>query len=379
MVQELIQLTQQLIAIASINPQATGQTNTPYGESRITTFIIDWLAAQDLNAQLQPVTSDRANVLSVAQGTDATKTLLLCSHTDTVETTGYQGDPFDPELRNDRVHGRGACDDKGSLATMMIAYRNRVKQSPLPVNLAFLATCDEEYGMTGSRYFAKNLPIPLTAAIFGEPTGLQIITAHKGAMRLRLTTHGKAVHSSMPHLGQNAITTMAKAVQIVETFAADRASLPPHPKLGHDTLALTTINGGDQPNIIPDVCQAQIDWRFLPHQSPQQSRDQLAATLAEQLNCHIDLDILDIFNAMETDENHPIVKKFTNAASPITHTPKTGAVLYATDASSFTHLNIPTLIFGPGHITEAHTTSEYVQTNQLENALKIYTAFLNKL
>ncbi len=169
---------------------------------------------------------------------------------------------------------------------------------------------------------------------------------------------------------------MAKAVMAVEQFASERASNPPHPQLGHDTLALTVIKGGQQINIIPDTCTAQIDWRFIPGQNPKQLRDQLAATLTEKLNIHIDLKIIGTFNPMETDIDQPIVKNFTKAAEPITHTTKTSGVPYATDAASLAHLNIPTLVFGPGHINQAHTTNEYIQTSQLQDALAIYTEFL---
>src|SRR5262249_43586097 len=126
----------------------------------------------------------------------------------------------------------------------------------------FAGLVDEENSQTGSRTLADS--IKANFAIIGEPTCLRVVTAHKGSLWLRLQTRGKSAHGSRPELGDNAIHTMAKVVDFLQTDYAARLRKRSHPLLGHATASVGTIRGGTQTNIVPDQCEISIDRRTLP-------------------------------------------------------------------------------------------------------------------
>ena len=371
---ELTKLCCDLINIPSLNPQNTGKTITPYGESEIADFIFQWLKQRNLSPQLQPVNPQRPNVFALAEGDDATQTLLLTAHMDTVDVQGMTIDPFAAQIKNDRIFGRGASDDKGPLAVIMQAFDQTVKASKLPFNLAFLATCGEEFDMSGAAWFAQNSPVPITAAIFAEPTDLNVIAAHKGVLRLRLKAHGKMSHSSIPETGQNAIYPIARAVTLLENHAEKLRQNPQHDLLGCETLAVTIIRGGQQINIVPDKCYADVDYRFLPNHSPEDCLRKIEQLLQNNQLGNIQLKTSLICKPMETDPSSPLTINMHNAAIKTVPNSQIKGVAYATDASQFTHLNIPAVVFGPGN--RPHTEDESIEIKALEKALKIMLNYL---
>jgi acetylornithine deacetylase/succinyl-diaminopimelate desuccinylase family protein len=390
---EVVELCRRMVAQASVNPQDTDRVDFPYGESRMAAMVADWLNKAGLEVQIQQVRTGRENVLATATGKDTSKTLLLSAHMDTVDVKDMTIEPFDPQVREGRIYGRGTCDDKGPLAAMMIAFRDRVQAGNLPCNLVLLASCGEEYDMTGSRYFAEHwADMPggggrLYAAVMAEPTELKAVVAHKGVVRLRILSRGKSAHSSMPALGKNAIYQMARALTAVEEFAYELAERPGHPRLKTETLSATIVNGGQQINVIPDRCEARIDWRILPGRSPKQCRDELEAVLTAKLcvgqspTLHksdepIKVEIINAYNPMETQADHPIVKSLLSAAEKTIGESEAIVVGYATDASAFSQLKIPTPIIGPGCPLQAHTQDEFIEIKQLEKGLATYKLFL---
>jgi acetylornithine deacetylase len=378
MYSEVVQLAQQMVAIPSVNPQDTGNIESPYGEARMADFVCDWLGRYNLNCCRQEVLPGRENVLSLAEGTDRSKTLLLSAHMDTVDVEGMSIEPFEPVVREGRLYGRGSCDTKGPLAAMMLAFRDRVLGGQLPCNLLLLATCGEEFNLLGSGHYAKQAGSDLVAAVFAEPTELSVVVAHKAVVRLKLTCHGRSAHSSTPHLGDNAIYTMTRAIDAVKHYGQTLAAAKPDPLLGTDTLAVTVIEGGRQINVIPNKCQARIDWRMLPSRRPEQCRDELAAVLAEELGRDkFSLELLSVYNSMQTDVSEPLVEALLSAAQKTVHRRTTAAAPYATDASSFADPGLPTCVFGPGNPHKAHTKDEYIEIEQLETGRLAYEVFLN--
>ncbi len=235
---EIIELCKDMVAIPSINPQDQDEIKEDFGEVLIADYVGNWLIRQNLDCQLQPVQPGRTNVLSVAEGADSSRTVLLCAHLDTVDVQGMTVKPFDPQIRNGKLYGRGSCDDKGPLATMMIAFRDRVQAGNLPCNLALLGSCGEEFDMAGSKYYVQQSGSQLCGAVMGEPTNMEIITAHKGVARLKVITKGKSAHSSMPQHGVNAIYSMADALNVIQEHAAGLKDRPAHHRLDRETFPL---------------------------------------------------------------------------------------------------------------------------------------------
>ena len=202
---EVVELTKAMVAIPSVNPQDKSSFESPYGEVKIAQFVCNWLKKNKLAGQIQQVQPNRPNVTAFAPGQNKDKTLLLSGHMDTVDVQQMTIDPFDPQIKEGRLYGRGSCDTKGPLAALMLAFRDRVNQGNLPYNISFLATCGEEHNTLGSDYYAQNTDTKPTTAIFAEPTELKVVVAHKGIVRLLLTCLGKSAHSATPQLGDNAV------------------------------------------------------------------------------------------------------------------------------------------------------------------------------
>ena len=377
MCSEVVELCRQMVAIPSVNPQDKSALETPYGESRLADFVYNWLAEQDLNPQKQPVQPGRENVIAIAEGRDKTKTLLLSAHMDTVDVKGMTVEPFEANVQNGRLYGRGSCDTKGAMAAIMIAFRNRVEKKELACNLAFLATCGEEFNMLGAGYFAKHATCQLAGAVFAEPTELDVVIAHKGAIRFWITTYGCSAHSATPQLGDNAIYSMNRAITAIQRYAEKLSQKNKHPLLGVETLVVTMIDGGQQTNIIPDRCKAHIDWRILPGHGPEQCRKELEGILtAEVAKEKIEVEHVSTYEPMQTNENHPMIEALLNAAEKSAGKHQKAAVNYATDASSFVDLQIPMAVFGPGNPIQAHSSDEYIEIEQLEKGLGAYKIFL---
>lgn len=359
--------------IASVNPADAKVFEPPLGEGRMVDFVCAWLERNGLDYQRQAVKPGRENVVATAGGIDSSKTLLLCAHTDTVGIDGMTIDPFNPQVKDGRLWGRGSCDTKASLAAMMIAFRARAKKGNLPCNLTLLASCGEEYDMAGARAFAKNFGAEINGAVFGEPTQLKVVNCHKGSVRLRLVCTGKSAHSSTPHLGDNAIAKMARAVVAAQQHTERLESQTGHDVLGAETLAVTIIQGGDQINIIPNRCEAQVEWRTLPGRSAEDCRAELAEALGEMA----EVELLGCYEPMETDGQHPMVAALLSATEKTCGQRRIEGVKYATDASVFGSLQIPTLVLGPGDIAAAHTAAEFIEIEQLEKGLAVYQAYLD--
>src|SRR5690606_1639845 len=141
--------------------------------------------------------------------------LTIEAHMDTVPVEGMTIDPFAAEIRDDRMYGRGTCDTKGSMAAFLTALAIAREQGGLPADeLWFVATMSEETGCEGASALMET-PFRADAAIVGEPTRCEVVTAHKGPLWLTVETHGRACHASMPDHGLNAIDLMARVVQFV--------------------------------------------------------------------------------------------------------------------------------------------------------------------
>ena len=374
---EVVELTRQMVRIPSVNPQARTEFTSPYGEERMAAFVFDWLDSCGLKPRKEAVKPGRENVFVTAEGSDRSQTLLFSSHMDTVDVQDMTIDPFAGEVRDGRLYGRGACDTKASLAAMMVACRERLRQGALPCNLVFLATCGEEYDIIGAQHFADHSELAPTGAVFGEPTKLEAVTAHRGVVRLRLETRGASAHSSRPQAGVNAIYPMARVIAAVEEFADVLGTRPEHPALGHETIAVTIVRGGQQINVVPDRCEAQIDWRILPGRNIRECGDELAQVLRAGPGVDVECEGLNYYAPMQTDAGNPLCVKLLDATEQAASVRGTHVCTGATDASAFAGRDIPTVILGPGHMTKAHTGDEHIELSDVDAGLAVYKTFLN--
>ena len=369
-------LLRELIALPSVNPAFLPANDPRAGERRVADFLAATAARVGLDVELQEVFLDRANLLArLAPAAKARQRIVLAPHLDTVG--GSSSDIFIPREKNGQLHGRGACDTKGSVAAMFTALCElaRSPQRPKETEIIFAGLVDEENGQGGSRALvAKGFKADL--AIVGEPTMLKVVTAHKGDLWLQLETRGKAAHGSRPDLGRNAVHEMARIVDLFETSYAATLRKRGHSLLGHPTVSVGTIAGGAQPNIVPDCCHISIDRRTIPGETEAGVRREIKSLLGKH---KLKARLLNIRNApcpaMETNLRLPLVKRFLASAGQT----KPIGVHYFCDAAVLASGGIPSVVFGPGDIAQAHTADEWVSLRQLEHATALLLRFMQSL
>ncbi|MFM7556365.1 MAG: M20 family metallopeptidase, partial [Verrucomicrobiota bacterium] len=275
-----VRLLRDLIALPSVNP-AFHDDPSLHGEHRVGGFLESAARLRGLETQWQPVVPGRSNLLVRLRPPGPIRLrVLLAPHLDTVGEPDYAVQ-LRPRVRDGRVFGRGACDTKGSVAAFFQAVLNLAGggRRPAHTEIVFVGLVDEENMQLGSRHLARIGP-KADLALAGEPTGLEVVTAHKGDVWLRLRTTGRPAHGATPHRGRNAVSAMAPIVLALEGgYAAELASRPAHPLLGRPTINVGRIEGGRQPNIVPASCTIDIDRRTLPGESESGVRREIAAFL----------------------------------------------------------------------------------------------------
>jgi acetylornithine deacetylase/succinyl-diaminopimelate desuccinylase-like protein len=213
-------------------------------------------------------------------------------------------------------------------------------------------------------------------AIVGEPTRLQVVTAHKGSLWLQVETRGKAAHGATPHLGRNAVHTMARVVDVLETDYAAQLRERRHPLLGHATVSVGSICGGSQPNIVPDLCAISVDRRTLPGESEIAVCREIGGLLREKkLSANVTGQKLAPCLPLETDLKLPLVRQFLRS---IGKTRPVGVNFFC-DAAVLAHGGIPSVVFGPGDIAQAHTSDEWISLTSLERGQEMLLRFLKSL
>jgi succinyl-diaminopimelate desuccinylase len=367
---ELVALLQSLLRLDTTNP--------PGNEGPAAQLIADWARRRGMEAEVMPVADHRANVIVTVRGSGNHPSLLFNGHTDVVPPgDGWTHDPFGGEVSGGEVFGRGSADMKGGVAAMLAAMR-AVAQAGIVLrgDLVLLGTAGEEVDHIGARRFLKHkAAAQVGAVVISEPTSMELVIAHRGAMWLKLTTYGKSAHGSTPHLGVNAIVHMSHALQRLEKH---RFTFTPHPLLLPPTLNVGVIRGGTKENVVADRCEVELDIRIVPSQTPQSVLDELHRLLSEVQkeipDFRYELQLLQAQPAIETPPQHPLIQtaqRIARALGKEDVTPRSAP--YYTDGSVLQpHLKVPVLICGPGDSAQAHVPDERVSVERLRQAAEFY-------
>jgi len=372
---DVVEVLADLVAIPSVNPMGSEREEPEFGEARVAEYVLQFLARHGVQAERRPVLPGRDNILAHVPGRSREGSILLETHMDTVRIDHMRIAPFEPLQRDGRLYGRGACDAKASLAAMMVAMA-QVRRGAPPTDVWLCAAVDEEYTFGGAAHLVRS-GFRAACAVVGEPTRLQVVTAHKGAARWRLVAHGRSAHAATPWEGDNAIYRMAKVVAVLERHAGALEAAPPHPRLGPRTLNVGTIEGGQTVNTVPDRCVVTVDRRVLPGEDLPAVIASMEALLAEEgLADRVDVSEILRDPPLETPDDAPWARTVLAAARSVVAS-ETIAVHYGTDASKFAEVGIPSVVIGPGDIAQAHTTEEWVDVGEVRAAVEIYARLLS--
>jgi acetylornithine deacetylase len=250
---------------------------------------------------------------------------------------------------------------------MLVALIN----TPDVADVMFLGTADEEVTFSGVRKFAQANNLSISGAIVGEPTEGIPAVCHKGVLRRRITTLGKAAHGAMPELGENAIEMMCEVVKRLKSYKLALAERPPHAKLGLPTINIGKIFGGHAANIVPDRCTIELDRRMVPGETERSVISELDDLLSDLSNVEEASPFMSS-PAFEIEPDHPWVCRVVQA----TGAGETRSLHYATDAAYLAQAGVPCVVLGPGNPEQAHRADESISVESVRDAVKQYEAIL---
>ncbi len=348
-------------------------------------LIVDLTFNDEKNKANLFVTVPSGNYADVVNGG-----LVLSGHTDVVPVEGqdWTSDPFQAEIRDDKLYGRGSCDMKGFIACALTLLPKAVKLSqagqlsrPLHLALSF----DEEVGCLGAPLILADLAhrgITPDYCIVGEPTNMTMVVAHKGIAVYRCRVHGKSAHSSLTHQGVNAISYASRLVGYVDDLACEISHRDDNDALfdvPYSTLSVGTIKGGTATNIVPNLCEFTFDYRNLPHMTQEDVIAPIQAKVAE-LTAKMQALAPETGIELMQEESVPAMTdndstELQQLIAELVDGHKRHKVAYATEGGQFTNAGIPTIICGPGSIEQAHKADEYVELSEIQRC----DAFLQRL
>tara|TARA_R110002074_G_scaffold130664_1_gene272502 strand:+ start:656 stop:1789 length:1134 start_codon:yes stop_codon:yes gene_type:complete len=354
-------------------------------------FVADYLAGHGVEA-VRVFNDDRTKAnLYATVGPMTEGGVVLSGHTDVVPVEGqpWETDPFTVVEKDGRLYGRGTSDMK-SFSAIALSKVPEMIEKGLSVPIHFALSYDEEIGCLGAPSMideiAANLPKP-RAIIVGEPTMMDIVSAHKGIVTLKTVVTGREAHSSLVEDGVSAVMVGAELISYITNMMAEnkaRAAAESRFSPAYTTLTCGVVHGGTAPNIIARKCEFAWDIRHIPEDDP--------LSFVERFNNYCETEVLPRLRAV-APEASIVTEIFANvpALGPeddgeaericraITGKNTTGAVSYAAEAGQFQQAGFSTVICGPGSIGVAHQPNEYIDIAQVDAAGKFISGLIEML
>jgi putative selenium metabolism hydrolase len=334
---------------------------------------------------------DNGSGVGVIQGAKAGRTLLLDGHADIVDAqaSDWTFDPFEAVIHDGYLYGRGAADMKGALAAMIHAAAD-VDRTRLAGRVAVSATVMEEV-MEGVTLRTVMEALKPDAVIIGEATDFALNRGGRGRAEIVVETVGKSAHSSSPQAGQCAVHEMIRVIR-----AIDALPMPIDPTVGEAQACLTDIVSEPFPghSVVPNRCRVSYDRRLVPGETPESVLAAIRELPALQ-NVQHTLTVLEgvettstgkmlrgskFFPAWALDQDHPLVGAAAAGIRAAGIEVRLGAYRFCTNAAySAGVAGVPTVGFGPGKETDAHTVDERLNLGDLRRATEGYRAIIHSV
>jgi putative selenium metabolism hydrolase len=331
------------------------------------------------------------NALGLIQGERPGKCILLDAHVDTVTANpeDWRSNPWVAEIREGRIYGRGSADTKGNLAAMLYAAA-RVNRQQLIGSILVCGSVHEEVMEGGSLQLViqENQP---DYVVIGEATNLHLNQGGRGRAEVVVETIGKSAHSSSPEVGICAVHGMIHLINAID-------HLPPrvHPILGHGSMVLTDICSDPYPghSVIPNRCRVTYDRRLLLGETVDSVIEEVKSC-ARSTGVECSITVLDgqettyrgyqmqapkFFPAWVLEEDHPLVQHAYKALKELNPKTEIRSFQFCTNAAASAELfGIPTIGYGLGKETDAHTVDESISIEDLHAAARGYQAIIESI
>lgn len=359
----VVGILRHLVAI----PSVSSLSNVP-----VVNYAVSFLNTREWDVRRFPYTDPagtaKLNVVAMTKGAKRAELALVC-HTDTVPFDAEWSNAVDPVVRGGKLYGRGSCDVKGYLACVLTAI-SEMDLTRLSKPLGVVLTADEEIGCVGAKFLAKKRAIRARYAIVGEPTGLRPVRAGKGYGLAEIVVRGKEAHSAFPARGKSAIFDAARIVTRLEAVAKkleskkNRAFDPPY-----TTLSVGLIQGGTAKNIVAQECRITVEWRAIP--GDDRAAEMIRGAL-EGFDAALHIKRSD--PAFEPASGAQLAQLMESISGN-----RSTTVAFGTEAAHLNTRGEETVVFGPGDMTVAHKTGEFVPIAELRRCVKQLQAAIQEL
>ncbi|HGX1542868.1 TPA: ArgE/DapE family deacylase [Staphylococcus aureus] len=371
-------------------------------EIDVCNYLTDLFDKYDIKSEILKVNEHRANI--VAEIGNGSPILALSGHMDVVDAgnqDNWSYPPFQLTEKDGKLYGRGTTDMKGGLMALVVSLIELKEQNELPHGtIRLLATAGEEKEQEGAKLLAdKGYLDDVDSLIIAEPTGSGIYYAHKGSMSCKVTATGKAVHSSVPFIGDNAIDTLLefynlfkeKYSELKQQDTKHELDVAPMFKslIGKEiseedanyasglTAVCSIINGGKQFNSVPDEASLEFNVRPVPEYDNDFIESFFQNIINDVDSNKISLDIPSNHRPVTSDKNSKLITTIKDVASSYVEQDEifVSALVGATDASSFlgdNKDNVDLAIFGPGNPLMAHQIDEYIEKDMYLKYIDIF-------
>ena len=368
---DLVDLTSRLIQIPTENP--------PGNEKKAFIFLKPLLSKMGFQVRTYISPKGRSNIIAERRWGKEGRRLIFNGHLDVVPAgspSQCKYPPYQVKLVKGRIYGRGASDMKGGVASFIHAI-SMIDRSKIRFDrgslILHLVSDEESHGHQGMGFLAQKGLIKGDAVIVGEPTGLDLVIAQKGALWLRITSFGKSAHGSRPEQGVNAIEMMIHLIDCLKNIPLEKR----HPLLGKPTINIGVIRGGTKINVVPERCQIEVDRRLLPDEKKEEVlreiKEAIESVQARNPLFKYQIEEIDYAEPSEIDPDEKIVRIGLEAGREVRgERPRVRGFSGFTDGRFYVNqFSIPTLIFGPGGTDQSHTTDESVEVEALIKAAHI--------
>ncbi|NCB42448.1 MAG: M20 family peptidase [Clostridia bacterium] len=361
----------------------------PMQEKGVAEYIHDLFKRESIETWIDDIGNGHFNVYARICGSENGPSLMLNGHMDTVPAYDMEN-AFLPYMKNGMLHGRGTSDMKGPLASMMgalIAIRR--SGVALKGDLLFVAVAGEEEGSPGAIDLLEK-KMYADAVIVGEPMGRSTIAiTQKGLEWFEFVVHGKTVHGGSQEEGINAILKANRLINVLQDRLAPALKERKHPLMGSSTMNIGVINGGTQLSTVPGECIVKMDRRFLPQIETYESMVAELEGIVEDLSrkdpdFHCTLKVSDpsimnkgyVHQGMIQREDSLLVRLLKKNLEEVSGKPASllGATCW-TDAGLLDYYGkMPSVVYGPGDLTKAHSKEESIDPDALKESQCVYVS-----